>query len=1316
MFATIYTHFFNLIANPMRKFEFTIQTQTDISGTTSRWQKAERSVKTFGLMCLMLLAGWGNQAFSQCALVCNDAVNISLPGPADNCQLEVTVDMVLEDPPSCQNPLEVTIMTMQGNQIPTSPTVNASHIGQTFIYSVKEPSSGNSCWGTIKVEDKLGPQITNCGDKMMPCLADYRPTSDGGDVPAPTFADCSQIANISYTDIITHGNCNTAYVALIHRTWIATDVRGNSSTCSQYVTMQRVSLTQYTPVCPSNKDYECASTPTNTSPAVTGYPRITIGGIAYDVIPGANNFCEIAASYSDEVFTICGGGKKILRTWTVYDWCLPTTPGSGNPWSCIQVIKIQDTTPPVITCPAPITSNTASSSCMASLNLPPATVSDVCSGYTVKVLTPFGTVNGNGGTLLNVPVGTHQITYIATDDCGNIKNCSTTLTIKDNTPPVAVCDEHTTVSLTADGTAITAATVFDDGSSDNCEIDYFRVRRMPSSCVPGGTAFDSFVIFDCCDVGQTIMVVMRVFDKAGNYNDCMVEVTVQDKIDPTITCPSNITIECSDPVPAVAVPTFNDNCPGATWSHTEVQNLNNCGTGNIKRNYKVTDTSGRTATCTQTITVVNTYPFNLSDITWPLDYTTNQCDPSLAPDDLPAGYDYPQVDEDACDIVAITHTDQLLPTNPPACFKILRKWIVIDWCQYNPNIPNSPGYWEHVQVIKVADDKAPVLTCPSNTVVTSLDPNCAFGMVALPAIGVQDCSTKFLYSNTIDYYSNGTTDLTSNGPNLSGNYPFGKHTIKVNVEDYCGNASTCTFTVEVKDGKKPTPICVNGLAVELMADPAGNGGMIQLTPQMFDQGSFDNCTAKADLQFNLTPSFFTCDNVGTNIVTIWVTDEAGNSDYCETYVIIQDNMVVCPDPLNADVGGTIANEGGSGVNNVIINVSGNGPLTAPVTTNQNGHFQFFDLSLGYDYTFTPGYNQHPLNGVTTYDLVLITRHVLNVEPLNTPYKMIAADVNKSGTVTTADVVELRKLVLQIQPTFTNNTSWRFVDKNYAFPNPSNPFQPPFPEFYNINDLASNQANVNFVAIKVGDVNGSATTSFAPGTDDRNVTDFLTLVLDEQSLVADQLCRVDVKAKNFINLLGYQFALRFDPKAMQLEDIEMGDLTNLTESNFGLTLLDQGIITTSWDNSKNTLLDDNTVLFTLVFRAKTNARLGEMLQISNTIIPAEAYQTPDGNTVDLLGVSLHFNNQNATAEAFELYQNTPNPFRDETAIGFRLPEGGRATLTIYDLSGKVLKVISGNYPKGFNEIILDHKNLGASGVLFYKLESSSNTATRRMVRL
>jgi hypothetical protein len=93
------------------------------------------------------------------------------------------------------------------------------------------------------------------------------------------------------------------------------------------------------------------------------------------------------------------------------------------------------------------------------------------------------------------------------------------------------------------------------------------------------------------------------------------------------------------------------------------------------------------------------------------------------------------------------------------------------------------------------------------------------------------------------------------------------------------------------------------------------------------------------------------------------------------------------------------------------------------------------LPFGSDYTVTPTMELDPLNGVNTYDLILISRHILGLEPLNTAYKLIAADANKSGTVTTFDVVELRKLILGTYTELPNNSSWRFVDKTQVFVSP-----------------------------------------------------------------------------------------------------------------------------------------------------------------------------------------------------------------------------------------------------------------------------------------
>jgi hypothetical protein len=1290
------------------------------------WPAINRLFKAFLIGMPILIFGWNN-ANAQCVLACNDDVNVSLPGPNFDCEVEITVDMVMDDPSGC-NTLEVSVMDLNGNEIPTSPTVNADHIGKTFIYRVTDTSNGNSCWGTLDIEDKLGPTFTDCDDGSMYCLEDIKPVMEGGDAPSPTIDDCSDF-DYYYEDDLIIGDCNTNYAAMLERTWTGIDEFGNTSTCVQMIVIDKMPIDQWVPDCPDNVELACdANGQPITHPDSTGYPQIEVNGKFIDVIPGGNYTCEVASSYQDEVFDICGGGIKILRTWNVYDWCLPTVPGQ-NPWTCIQIIKVNDDIAPQIDCVPEIIEGSISTGCEAWVFFPAAVVSDECSDFDVKIITPFGQVNGNGGlSPVAIPVGEHNITYVATDACGNIATCPSILKVIDDNPPVAICDEHTTVSLTADGTAITAAAVFDDGSADNCGVDHFEVSRMPSDCNATGTPFDVFAEFDCCDVGETIMIALRVFDFEGNYNECMVDVLVQDKIKPVITCPPNKIVECGDPIPAVVPPTISDNCSNVSWTVIEDSFIGSCGVGSIFREYTATDGAGGEATCTQQITVQNSTPFSISNITWPFDYTSFECGASLEPGDLPPANAEPVTSNDPCDLIAVTFTDQPLPTNPPACYKVLRNWIVIDWCQFDPNDPNTEGIWEHTQVLKVEDIDDPEIECPDDIVFESSDGDCGNVFVSVPPINITDCSTNFSYSYTVDYDSDGDTDTYGTTPDISGNYSFGEHTVNFSVEDLCGNTASCTFKLTVMDGKNPTPVCVNGITVDLMPDPTGDGGIIELTPNMFDNGSFDNCTNSDDLDISVTPSTFRCINSGTNIVTMYVTDEAGNTGFCETYVIIQDNMGLCQssNPLVATVAGNATTENGVGVGDVMVEVSGNGPSTAPVYTADNGNFEFIDLETGHDYTFTPNRDDNPTNGVTTFDLVLITKHILNTTLLDSPYKIIAADANNSGTVTTLDVVQLRKLVLNINQTFTNNTSWRFVNADQTFSDPSNPFADGIQEFYNVNDLDGDINDVDFVAIKVGDVNNTVTPNNAISTDDRNTTDDLNFIVQDVILEPGEIQSVSFRAEDFNDILGYQFTLEFDEENLEFIEMTPGAI-DLTNTNFGFKMLEEGIITTSWNDfsdeqegqTKNTAWDSNTSLFTLKFRATTNKHLSDLLQIHSKFTQAEAYVLKEGQNIsdaEILGVQLRFEESNIinNSNEFQLFQNTPNPFSDETSVGFNLPEDGQATLTIYDVSGKVLNVYSGNFLKGYNRIRIQSNDLRSSGVLYYRLESLNGVATKKMI--
>ncbi|MBP6810950.1 MAG: hypothetical protein KA138_05505, partial [Saprospiraceae bacterium] len=132
-----------------------------------------------------------------------------------------------------------------------------------------------------------------------------------------------------------------------------------------------------------------------------------------------------------------------------------------------------------------------------------------------------------------------------------------------------------------------------------------------------------------------------------------------------------------------------------------------------------------------------------------------------------------------------------------------------------------------------------------------------------------------------------------------------------------------------------------------------------------------------------------------------------------------------------------------------------------VYTNSNGEYSF-TLQAGGAYNIQPlSCEENSLNGVTTYDMVLITRHYEGVENLDSPYKIIAADLDNSNSLGLQDTSIIRKLILGIINEFPLGNN-RFVLKNYVFPDPLDPFSPAFPESYSISNLQSNLTGIDFI--------------------------------------------------------------------------------------------------------------------------------------------------------------------------------------------------------------------------------------------------------------
>lgn len=158
------------------------------------------------------------------------------------------------------------------------------------------------------------------------------------------------------------------------------------------------------------------------------------------------------------------------------------------------------------------------------------------------------------------------------------------------------------------------------------------------------------------------------------------------------------------------------------------------------------------------------------------------------------------------------------------------------------------------------------------------------------------------------------------------------------------------------------------------------------------------------------------------------------------------------------------NDGLEGVNVALLNQ--NGQLIDSLSTDQNGNYLFTNVpigAVGETYRVEVFYAGTPLNGLSTFDMVLMARHILGVEALD-PAEVLAADLNRSGTLTTFDLVQMRAWILFLPLTATlTPPDWvLYLEANGQIQ--EGPFTVP--------SDSGNQV-LNLKAIKRGDVNGSA---------------------------------------------------------------------------------------------------------------------------------------------------------------------------------------------------------------------------------------------------
>jgi len=535
--------------------------------------------------------------------------------------------------------------------------------------------------------------------------------------------------------------------------------------------------------------------------------------------------------------------------------------------------------------------------------------------------------------------------------------------------------------------------------------------------------------------------------------------------------------------------------------------------------------------------------------------------------------------------------------------------------------------------------------------------------------------------------------------------PYGQHRIKWTAQDACGNDVVCEHAFTVSNTALPTMACDTSFQLVITAQNVVNLPLSTVLPPVLDhvpphptvQFGLRKSGAGTGFPTNSTSLSFGCAEIGNHMVEVWARDPEGRTSNCSLPVNIIDPTNNCSNSVPKEIAGRVVSEQGKGVGQVSVKLQSPALASTPtVVTDTAGHF-FYNATvpLGSGFELVPSKDFAPLNGVTTYDLVLISKHILGIEALPNPYLIIAADGNRSGSVTTFDIVEIRKLILGIYVKMPNCPSWRFVPKNFVFPDPTNPFKTAFPEIISVPAIFGDSLNQQFVGMKMGDMNRSVTLNAALSTEDRGGSP-LFFETENRSLREGEEFSLTLHAAEPAE--GYQFTL--EHPGLELLDLQPG--AGLTADHFAL--FDQAL-TASCELPKATV-------FTATFRAAQDGLLSEMMHFSDRITRSEAYR---GQALLAAPLALRFGKNEASAVPFGLYANRPNPFSESTVIGFSLPEAGSATLSVYDQTGRTVYSKSATWDKGYHSVTIGKNELQASGVLYYRLETATHSAVRKMVR-
>jgi len=415
------------------------------------------------------------------------------------------------------------------------------------------------------------------------------------------------------------------------------------------------------------------------------------------------------------------------------------------------------------------------------------------------------------------------------------------------------------------------------------------------------------------------------------------------------------------------------------------------------------------------------------------------------------------------------------------------------------------------------------------------------------------------------------------------------------------------------------------------------------------------------------------------------------------------------DVLNlSNLSGNLRLPNGVGVRSATI--AATGYSNESVQSDLDGNYSI-NLPEGEQYSITPSKGNDTIvaNGITTLDVLLIQRHILGTLLLNSPYKIIAADVNLTATVTSADINLINALILANISEYPSGQFWSFIPDDYTFSSASNPF--PFPSSRNYPNITE-ITNEDYFGVKLGDVNYTYNNSLARLS---AATDSVNLYIENQNVQEESTIKVPVRVKNYNNMAGFQLALEWDPQVLTFENVNLAD--GGLDVNTGISQIDNGLLNVNWiePNASTASIEEDSALFVITFNVigalgsnsivNIISSLTAPIELINEELEVTAFSI-QGATISVTAPSsINYSNN----DLFRIYPNPTNQYINLDCEN--CPENEGFNINIHNMLGQVV------YYNHFQSLPtqLELNEVFNSGIYYISIqfEKSGKSVTRKL---